>query len=93
MNPQVRAEIKAVIRSLLIALPLTLGMALVNWYGVQIWRKTKISGWELWPLILGILFIAWTPLLSLVLSLRSKLRGLQARLDVLERDRVDVSRG
>jgi hypothetical protein len=57
--------------------------AITSFSGAQIQVKTGISGWELAPFTFGIVFMAWSPLISILLDLRS----FRTRLEALERSR------
>jgi hypothetical protein len=70
--------------SLLSAFPLLLGMILTFYNAVRVFRKTGVTGWDFYPIVFGILLMAWTPLVHV----RAELLDLRARVKTLEDERV-----
>jgi hypothetical protein len=70
--------------SLLSVFPLLLGMILTIYNAVRVFRKTGVTAWDFYPIVFGILLMAWTPLVHV----RAELWDLRARVKTLEDERV-----
>jgi hypothetical protein len=62
------------------------GIVLTSWFGTQIQHKTGVSATELVPFVLGILLVAWSPVLRLTLLSRELQRRLQAHEERLAKE-------